>query len=508
MCGIICVFGNKLPSATNTLKHRGPDDFNTMKNEKCYMEFSRLSINDISESGMQPFCENGGMLVCNGEIYNHKDIEEREITIGESDCECLISSIQKYGITQTVDKIRGVFALCYADNDKMYAARDPIGVRPLFYTRFDGGIAMASEMKALMEYNTKIEIFPPGHFYDSTTDKFTCYYNLNWKLSDKNIKNPCKHIKTEFIRAVKRRVENTERESAFLLSGGLDSSLVCAVASKMKDKINTFSIGMENSPDGEAAKKVAEYLDTNHTHVNFDITEGIRSIEDVIKSLETYDPTTIRASTPMWILLKYISEKTDYKVIMSGEGSDELFGGYLYFHNAPSTKEFHEETIRLLKQLHQYDVLRSDRCAAAHGLEIRVPFLDRDFIDCVMGKIDQTLKYKKGIVEKWILRKTFKNELPEDILWRQKDAFSDAVGYSWIGEIKEHAEYLINDEEFEVIKNKANGVNVPLTKEEAMYRKIFWKHFGNNDHILDTVWRPKWTNETDPSAQYLKNKSI
>jgi len=506
MCGIICVLGDERP-APGLLKHRGPDDIRTETLGKCFMEFTRLSINDTSSKGMQPFFspEKTEMVICNGEIYNHMDL----FTDGnsQSDCECIIPLMKKSGdLFEVAKKLRGVFAICYTDGEHVYAARDPIGVRPLFYTKTPTGIAFASEIKALVNLGTRIEIFPPGHVYNSKTDSFKCYYTCRWKFASRNV-DSCKLLKKEFIKSVQLRITNSDRPVAYLLSGGLDSSLVTAIGREYSIcKTPTFAIGTDDSPDCKAALKVSEFLKTNHTTVNFDITMGIRSLRDVIKSLETYDITTIRASIPMWLLCKHISENTDYKVILSGEGSDELFGGYLYFHSAPGQQEFFNENMRRLKLLHQFDVLRADRCAAAHGLELRVPFLDKEFIECAMSKIDQRVKCKKGVIEKWVLRKAFKGYLPEETIWRQKDAFSDAVGYSWIEELKEHAEYSITDEEFKDIKTKASDINKPLSKEEALYRKIFWELFGtDNDHLVSEIWRPRWTTETnDPSAKYLK----
>ena len=510
MCGIICVLGDERPES-GVLTHRGPDDIRNETLGKCYMEFTRLSINDTSSKGMQPFFskEKTEMVTCNGEIYNHKDLYSDGES--QSDCECIIPLMKKHDdMFEVAKKLRGVFAICYTDGEHVHAARDPIGVRPLFYTKTSTGIAFASEIKALTGMGSKIEIFPPGHVYNSKTDSFKCYYTCQWQFKSRNI-DSCKLLKKEFIKSVQLRITNTDRPVAYLLSGGLDSSLVTAIGREYSiNKTPTFAIGTSDSPDCKAAEIVSDYLKTKHTRVNFDITQGIRSLRDVIKSLETYDVTTIRASIPMWLLCKHISENTDYKVILSGEGSDEMFGGYLYFHGAPGQAEFFNENMRLLKSLHQYDVLRADRCAAAHGLELRVPFLDKEFIECVMGKIDQRVKCKKGVIEKWVLRKAFKGYLPDEILWRQKDAFSDAVGYSWIEELKEHAKYSVTDEEYEDIKLKSGNINVPVSKEEALYRKIFWELFGqDNDHLVSEIWRPRWTTETnDPSAKYLKQHGV
>ena len=498
MCGIYCSFNsvNKCYSLT----HRGPDDERTETLGKCTMNFFRLSINDASTSGMQPFVRDGNMLICNGEIYNHKEFQFNDRESG-SDCECLIPAIQEHGIFDVSNKIRGVFAICYTDGETLLASRDPIGVRPLFYVKSEEGkIEFASEIKAF-SLNSTPEIFPPGHIYDSKLDRFICYYPCYWKFP-KFIKpsNPHEKIRKSFIEAVKRRIDNTDRNICFLLSGGLDSSLVAVVGKQLLPKnkrIKTFSIGAKDSPDCKAARVMAKFLDSDHTEVEFTTEKGLSVLPQVIKSLESYDTTTIRASVPMWLLGQYISQNTEYKVVLSGEGSDELYGGYLYFHYAPSVEDFFYENIRRLKLLHQFDVLRSDRCMAAHGLEVRVPFLDRDFIDVGMT-IDQSLKAQKGKMEKAILRQSFEGYLPDEILWRQKDAFSDAVGYSWVEEIKKHADTL----SFEANTNLKH--NQPKTNEEKMYRQIFWENFlTNKDHLISEIWRTKWTNQDDPSAKYL-----
>jgi asparagine synthase (glutamine-hydrolysing) len=495
MCGIKVTFGT-LPHVYGLLNHRGPDHQCSKSVGRCTFEFSRLAINDTSLEGSQPFEQYGKMMVCNGEIYNHHDLVTGDEQ-SNSDCAVLLPNIERHGIYETLNKIRGVFAMVYSDGKSIYAARDPIGVRPLFYKKNENGIAFASEVKALKEIDGRIEIFPPGHFYDSLTDEFTCYYNTFWTLNTK----PGAHvIRATLENAVRIRVENTDREIGFFLSGGLDSSLVAAIAKKYlkpEQVMRTFSIGTDDSPDVLAAKKMADFLGSKHTVVPFDFKEGIKVLPDVIECLETYDTTTIRASVPMWILSKWISENTDCKVLLSGEGSDELLGGYLYFKNAPSVEEFFMENIRRVKLLHQYDVLRADRCTAAHGLEVRVPFLDRDFVDCVMT-MDQNLKM--GGIEKKVLRETFQDLIPDEILWRQKDAFSDAVGYSWVDELQKFTreKWGSTVEEFKV-------VNYPTTPEEMVFRNTFWEKYGfEADHLIKEIWRPKWTSVKDPSARHLK----
>lgn len=496
MCGISVGYH------TGSLSHRGPDDENKVIIGRWHFNFYRLSINDLSINGMQPFIRNGCGLICNGEIYNHKDFETGE-EMSTSDCECLLSMIDRYGIHDTCNLVRGVFAFAWTDRDRLLVARDPFGVRPLFYVRDPQlGIAFASEVKALAEYTGKVEIFPPGHFYDSHLDDFVCYYNIYWHMNPSITQGATYMIRKLFVEAVQKRVENTDREVGFLLSGGLDSSLVASVASNILNrKITTFSIGQPDSPDILAARKVAEALGTNHHEIIFDFDEGIRVIPDVIKSLESYDTTTIRASTPMWILIKWIKENTNIRVLLSGEGSDEILGGYKYYKNAPSLNEFQSETIRRLRLIHQFDVLRADRCTAAHGLELRVPFLDRDFVDGVI-RLDPSLK--KTPLEKQILRDAFSSDLPLEIINRPKDAFSDAVGYGWVDHIQKYANEYILDQIFEVTQTRAGVHNPPLTKEEAWFRQIFWSLYGyDKDHLLKEIWRPRWTDVTDPSARKL-----
>ena len=505
MCGILALSGEEVEVPPYLLSHRGPDDYRSETIGKCRMDFYRLSINDLTDAGMQPFVKDNEMLICNGEIYNHRDFRDGTEK-SNSDCEVLLPLIRDHGMMKTLDLINGDFAFVWTDGKRVMAARDPVGVRPLFYTRYsENSIAFASEIKALLFLNSKIHIFPPGHMYDSYIDDFVCYHTGYWRVN--------KYIKTGFKRqlretlehAVHDRIDNTDREIGFLLSGGLDSSLIASIAAKKLGKIRTFSIGLEGSPDLEAARTMAKYLDTDHTEVKFTPEEGIAHINDVIHSLESYDTTTVRASTPMWLLCKYIKQNTPCRYIFSGEGSDEILGGYLYFHNAPNVDEFACENMRRLRLIHQFDGLRADRCAGAHGLDLIVPFLDKNFIETCMT-INQ--KHKIDTIEKRVLREAFQGYLPDTILWRQKDGMSDAVGTNWVDEIKKYAEDEVDDILFRETRAKTRGHNTPLTKEEAMYRNIFWKMYGkDNDHLITEIWRPKWTNVTDPSARLLIEKN-
>lgn len=505
MCGILALFGDEVEVPSYLLTHRGPDDYSTRTSGKCRMDYYRLCINDLTPAGMQPFKDGESMLICNGEIYNHTKFRTGAEK-STSDCEILMPLIKDVGIMKAVDMINGDFAFVYTDGKQVLAARDPVGVRPLFYTRYaQGSIAFASEVKALLFLNSDIHIFPPGHIYDSYIDGFVCYHTGYWSINKHLETNNSKEIRETFEQAVHERLATSDREIGFLLSGGLDSSLIVSIAARKLGKIKTFSIGLDGSPDLMAARKVAKYLNTDHTEVKFTVEEGISHVNDVIHTLESYDTTTVRASTPMWLLCKYIKQNTKCRYIFSGEGSDEILGGYLYFRNAPSVEEFASENMRRLRLIHQFDGLRADRCAGAHGLDLIVPFLDKNFIDVCM-RVNQNNKRTK--IEKGMLREAFEGYLPHDILWRQKDGMSDAVGTNWVDEIKKYAEKEIDDGTFNEIRMKARGYNTPLTKEEALYRQLFWRMYGNdNDHLISEIWRPKWTKITDPSARLLIEKN-
>ena len=342
MCGILALFGEDVETPSYLLNHRGPDGYASKKIGRCRMDFYRLAINDLTPTGMQPFIRDKKMLVCNGEIYNHERFRYYEGLKGTSDCEILIPVIDSFGIFDAVKHhINGDFALVYTDGNRVMAARDPYGVRPLFYTRYDeGSIAFASEVKALLWLNSEIRIFPPGHIYDSYVDDFVCYHTTYWPVNRYLVHNHHRVIREALEHAVHDRLETTERDVGFFLSGGLDSSLIASIAARKMGTIKTFSIGLKGSPDLLAARSVSEYLKTDHTEVTFTTSEGINHINDVIHSLESYDTTTVRASTPMWLLCKYIKQNTSCRYIFSGEGSDEILGGYLYFHKAPDVEAF------------------------------------------------------------------------------------------------------------------------------------------------------------------------
>lgn len=510
MCGIVCTFGTHVDIPENLLNHRGPDDYRRAQFGLCQIDYYRLAINDLTSAGMQPFITDKCILACNGEIYNHRLFRNNKQK-SKSDCEVLIDMIERMGIKSTLNNINGDYAFIHSDGSRLLVARDPLGVRPLFYTKYDkNSFAFASEVKGLLFLGTKIHIFPPGHFYDSLIGDFVCHHSMYWSRS----LDSRTYIEKEWIRntleeSVKMRLNNTDRPIGFLLSGGLDSSLIASIAQRHLGKIKTFSIGVSDSPDLVAARRVASYLDSDHTEIIFTAQEGIRIISEVIRSLESYDTTTIRASIPMWMLCKYIKENTPCRYIFSGEGSDEVLGGYLYFHFAPSEIEFSMENIRRLKLIHQFDGLRADRCSAAHGLDLVVPFLDKNFVECAMT-IEQRLKLpKEGSprIEKRVLREVFQDYLPEDILWRQKDGMSDAVGKSWVSELRRFCELTMSDMHLKMIQLTSEDHNTPMTKEEALYRMIFWDIFGRkNDHLISEIWRPKWIDISDPSANFIKDK--
>ena len=470
MCGIFATTWASVPDP-KALNHRGPDSYTHQRVDNVELVFWRLAINGIV-CGEQPFHHKEKFLIANAEIYNHVELGG---TPGNSDCEIILPLVEKFGLMKTCQMISGDFAFVITDGTNIWAARDRVGVRPLYYCRSLGGISFGSEMKALVHIGEKIEIFPPGHIYDSELDKF-----IYWPTNSEEYwyGKPTEIIKTLLTEAVQKRVSNSERPVGFFLSGGLDSSIVAAVGKEIIGPgIKTFAIGIEGSPDLLAARKMADFLGSDHTEVLFTVQEGLDVLEKVIWTLETFDTTTVRASVPMYLLSKYIKERTDIRVVLSGEGSDELFGGYLYFHGAPSKSAFVTETMRLAQDVHMFDVLRADRTTAAHGLELRVPFFDRDFIDYVMSGFNSELKLPKDGLEKYILRGAFSDLLPPEIAWRQKNGMSDAVGYSWVDALR--------------------------TQGEDKYQEMFEKYYAGQNHVVPYKWMPRWSTATDPSARVL-----
>eukprot|EP00262_Sarcandra_glabra_P014257 TRINITY_DN412_c0_g1_i2.p1 TRINITY_DN412_c0_g1~~TRINITY_DN412_c0_g1_i2.p1 ORF type:complete len:589 (-),score=106.86 TRINITY_DN412_c0_g1_i2:228-1994(-) len=571
MCGILAVFGctdnslskrSRIIELSRRLRHRGPDWSGLHCYQDCYLAHQRLAIVDPT-SGDQPLYNEDKTIVVtvNGEIYNHEELRRKlkshQFRTG-SDCEVIAHLYEEYG-EDFVDMLDGMFSFVLLDTrDKSFiAARDAIGITPLYMGwGLDGSIWFASEMKALSDDCERFISFLPGHIYSSKRGELRRWYNPSW-YSEHIPSGPYDPLvlRQAFEKAVVKRLM-TDVPFGVLLSGGLDSSLVAAVASRhlaeakvarqWGSQLHTFCIGLKGSPDLKAAREVADYLDTHHHEFHFTVQEGIDALEEVIYHIETYDVTTIRASTPMFLMSRKI-KSLGVKMVLSGEGADEIFGGYLYFHKAPNKEEFHQETCRKIKSLHLYDCLRANKSTSAWGLEARVPFLDKNFISIAMdidpewkmirpdlGRIgkrvlrnafdDDQRPYlpKKrpdlGRIEKWVLRNAFDDDqrpyLPKHILYRQKEQFSDGVGYSWIDGLKDHANEHVTD----AMLLRASFVypeNTPTTKEAYYYRTIFEKFFPKNA-ARSTVpggpsvacstakaleWDAAWSKNPDPSGR-------
>ncbi len=522
MCGFLVVGSEEFDlqvfnDALDQAAYRGPDYQHISIDHGITWGFNRLSIMDLSTNGNQPFVYKDCVLVCNGEIYNYPDLKKKLSTEynfkSGSDCEVLIPLYDKYGIEITCKFLDAEFALVLYDTKtkKLMAARDPMGIRPMFYgySKHEHQICFASEAKSLSALCDDIMPFPPGHYY--LDGQFICYQDLSnpQTIHDDDLETIARQLKDKLEAAVEKRFMS-DVPIGYLLSGGLDSSLVCAIGQKLSDKpIRTFAIGMESDPiDLKYAKQVADYLGTEHTEVIMTKEDLYDHLKEVIYHLETFDITTIRASMAMYILCQYIHENTDIKVIMTGEVSDELFG-YKYTDFAPDAKSFQEEASKRIKELYMYDVLRADRCISAHALEGRVPFADKSFVEYAMS-IDPAKKmniYNKG---KYLLRHAFEGlgYLPDAILFREKAAFSDAVGHSMVDYLKALAEEKYSDEDVLKAKDKYSYCP-PFTKESLMYRDIFESFFPGNAQWIKDFWMPNknWENcdVNDPSARVLKN---
>lgn len=522
MCGILGIFDKKdldvqhVQALSKRMRHRGPDeqDFQLNESKTGIITHERLAIIDL-QTGKQPIKgTNNAYVVHNGEIYNHLQLKETELKdfsfSTKCDSEVIVKLYEKYG-TDFCNLLDGVFGFVVMDGDKYMVARDPIGVKPLYYGQDEtGAFYFSSEMKAIEDQVEKLKAFPPGHFYTKETG-FVKYYQPDWQ-DDKvcTEKLDLDKLRDSLIDATKKRLMS-DVPVGVLLSGGLDSSLISSITARLLKEegkeLHSFSVGLdENAPDIIAAKQVADFIGTKHHAIHFSFEEGLAIIDKLIWHLETYDITSIRASTPMYIMSKYITD-LGVKVVLSGEGSDEIFGGYLYFHNAPSDEEFQKETIRRVQLLSTADCLRADKSTMAWALEARVPFLDRHFLDVAM-KIEPSVKRPDratGKIEKYIIRKAFDDAeqpwLPENILWRQKEQFSDGVGYSWIDQLIDHCESKITDEEMEKAE-ELFPFNTPTTKEAMYMRKIFAKHFPTKS-AAETVkkWIPKWQDNEDPSGR-------
>ena len=544
MCGIVCAFDLKEKSEVlrpqilemaKRIRHRGPDWSGIYSDDKALLAHERLAIVDPA-SGKQPLYSEDGKLIlaANGEIYNHRELRKK---YGEdykfqteSDCEIILALYRKLGL-DFIDEMNGIFAFALydAERDEYLVARDHIGIIPL-YIGWDqnGTFYVASELKALEGVCTKIELFPPGHYLSSRDGKLTRWYERDWTDFEavKDNESVIQEVHDALEAAVHRQLMS-DVPYGVLLSGGLDSSVTSALAKKYADKriesgdtqeawwprLHSFSVGLEGSPDLAAAQKVADHIGTVHHEIKFTIQEGLDAIRDVIYNLETYDITTIRASTPMYLMARVI-KSMGVKMVLSGEGADELFGGYLYFHKAPSAEEFHKETVRKLDKLHMYDCLRANKSLAAWGIEGRVPFLDKEFIDVAMRLNPEDKMINGERMEKWIVRKAFEKYLPESVAWRQKEQFSDGVGYSWIDTLKEIVEQEVTDEQLANAKYKF-PIQTPTNKEEFYYRSIFAEHFPSDTAALCVPqeasvacstkialeWDESFRNMNDPSGR-------
>ncbi|WP_039054590.1 asparagine synthase B [Sphingobacterium sp. T2] len=548
MCGIIGAFDLVQEEAkirpqvlemSKRIRHRGPDWSGIFSSSKAILAHERLAIVD-PKSGSQPLYSPDGnvVLAVNGEIYNHQELRKSLPQYNfatNSDSEVILALYLEKGV-DFIEELNGIFAFALYDarNDSFLVARDHMGIIPLYYGKDAlGQFFVASELKSLEGFCTNMDQFPPGHYIyskEGLTPKK--WYERDWESYDAVKDN---HTSIDELRAALEAAVHRQLMSdvpyGVLLSGGLDSSVVAAVTKKFAAKriesgdkedawypqLHSFAVGLKGAPDLLAAKKAAEHIGTIHHEVNFTIQEGLDAIRDVIYHLETYDVTTVRASTPMYMLARVI-KSMGIKMVLSGEGSDELFGGYLYFHKAPNAKEFHEETVRKLKKLYLYDCLRANKALAAWGVEGRVPFLDKEFIDVAMRLNPEDKMIKDGRMEKWVVRKAFEDYLPESIVWRQKEQFSDGVGYSWIDTLKAQAESLVSDEEFASAAERF-PVNTPKNKEEYYYRSIFESHFPS-EAAAKTVpsvksvacstpeallWDASFQNLNDPSGRAVAN---
>ena len=546
MCGIVCAFDLKQPAEqlrpqlltmAKCLRHRGPDWSGIYDHPKAILAHERLAIVDPT-SGKQPLFSEDKKLVlaANGEIYNHQywrtQFQDSYNFQTKSDCEVILALYKEKG-ADFIDDLNGMFgfALYDVEQDAYLIARDHMGIIPLYMGwDKDGTFYVASELKALEGVCTKIELFPPGHYLYSKDGELKKWYTRDWMDYQAVKDNPSSITELrEALDAAVHRQLMSDVPYGVLLSGGLDSSITSALAKRYADKriesgdqeaawwpqLHSFAIGLEGSPDLAAAQKVADHLDTVHHEIKFTIQEGLDAIRDVIYHLETYDITTVRASTPMYLMARAI-KAMGIKMVLSGEGSDEIFGGYLYFHKAPSAEEFHK--VRKLSTLHQYDCLRANKSLAAWGIEGRVPFLDKEFMDVAMRLNPEDKMIKEGRIEKWILRKAFEDMLPQEVAWRQKEQFSDGVGYNWIDTLKAQVEELVSDEQL------ANAhfrfpVQPPTSKEEFYYRSIFEEHFPSETAAWSVPsvpsvacsspvaleWDESFKNQNDPSGRAVAN---
>jgi asparagine synthase (glutamine-hydrolysing) len=548
MCSILCILDLKTEVAelrkialelSKKQRHRGPDWSGIYSSEKAILAHERLAIIDV-ENGAQPLYNKARthILAVNGEIYNHhhlrKELEGRYDFQTHSDCEVILALYQEKGVHFLKD-LQGIFAFVLYDSEKdvYLIGRDHLGIVPL-YQGYDehGNFYVSSEMKGLSSHCTAFEEFPPGFYFYSKDSQRTRYYEPAWRnyaFVEKNTTDRMQ-LRQSLEEAVRCQLMS-DVPYGVLLSGGLDSSLIAALAKKFVKRrienqgqseawwpqLHTFSIGLEGSPDLKAAREVARYIDSIHHELHFTVQEGIDALSDVIYHIETYDVTTIRASTPMYLMARKI-RSMGIKMVLSGEGSDEIFGGYLYFHKAPHPQAFHEELLRKLDRLHWYDCLRANKSMAAWGVEARVPFLDQVFLEVAMSLNPQEKFIGPNRIEKQFLRESFSGYLPESILWRQKEQFSDGVGYSWIDSLKAYAEKEVSDQQLAHASYRF-PYNPPQTKEQYLYRELFSKHYpslpaaqcvpGGPSVACSTAealaWEKSLQNLNDPSGRAMRN---
>lgn len=507
MCGIAGIFNiqvqtpelrNKALKMAQKIRHRGPDWSGIYVGDTAILVHERLSIVD-PESGGQPLYSpnHKQVLAVNGEIYNHRDIRSQYASLYNfqtgSDCEVILALYQNRGIN-FLEELNGIFAFALYDEetDDFLIARDPIGVIPLYIGKDkEGHLYVASELKSLEGFCDEYEPFPPGHFLWGRDGKFRRWYTRTWTSYDAVKDNNTIQVTDlrDALEAAVQRQLMSDVPYGVLLSGGLDSSIISAIAKKYASKrietdntadawwpqLHSFAIGLKGAPDLLKAREVAQYIGTIHHEINYTIQEGLDAIRDVIYFIETYDVTTVRASTPMYLLARVI-KSMGIKMVLSGEGADEVFGGYLYFHKAPTPQAFHEETVRKLSKLHLYDCLRANKSLAAWGVEGRVPFLDKEFLEVAMQLNPSTKMCPAHVIEKKIVREAFADMLPEKIAWRQKEQFSDGVGYNWIDTLKSITAAAVSDEQMADAAQRF-PINTPMSKEEYYYRTIFEEHF-------------------------------
>ena len=547
MCGIVGIFNirdgvgalrAKALKMSAKIRHRGPDWSGVYAGKSAILAHERLSIVD-PESGRQPLFSPDAkqILAVNGEIYNHQSIRKRyagKYEFGtQSDCEVILPLYREKGV-DFLEDISGIFAFALYDEEKddFLIARDPIGVIPLYIGHdTDGKVYVASELKALEGFCETYEPFLPGHYYLGSEGKMVRWYKRDWMNYDavKDNSASVEVVREGLMDAVKRQLM-CDVPYGVLLSGGLDSSVISAIAEKYSamriesgdtdrawwPRLHSFAVGLQGAPDLAKAREVAEFIGTVHHEINYTIQEGLDAIRDVIYYIETYDVTTVRASTPMYLLARFI-KSMGIKMVLSGEGADEIFGGYLYFHKAPSAKDFHEETVRKLGKLHWYDCLRANKSLSAWGVEGRVPFLDKEFLDIAMRLNPEAKMCPGKTIEKKIVREAFSDMLPDSVAWRQKEQFSDGVGYSWIDTLKDMTSKAVTDEQMAHAAERF-PINTPLNKEEYYYRSIFAEHFPSDSAArsvnqeasvacstsLALEWDAAWKKMNDPSGRAVR----